>query len=104
MSETNEGISAVRVSEACMDQDCSHLVSVQTGHSGKVFDANGDEVTFCIEANLMTGRCVIFARDESGVILKTAAGGIVKRDVVMRPAPLMFIPKVIKRNCRPIPC
>lgn len=93
MPESENENSTIRVSEACMDQACSHLVSVQTGHRGKVFDATGDEVTHCIEANLLTGRCVVFAADENGTILKTAAGGTVKRDIVMRPAPLRFMPR-----------
>ena len=41
-------------------KDVDVIVSVDRGDMGLVYDANGSKIEVCIEANLSTGRCVVF--------------------------------------------
>lgn len=54
----------------------------------RVFDANGEQVQKCVEANLETGECIVFAKgDFNGYRLNEDRTEVVK-ETVMRPAPL----------------
>lgn len=80
--------------EAVIDPraDTGRVVSVKNGDKGVVYDARGNEVENCIEANLKTGRCVVFETTPDGMRKHNGHSAI--RNVVMLPAPMTFAPRV----------
>jgi len=66
------------------------IVSVDRGDFGKLYDRNGSKVLDCVEANLSTGRCVVFHRSRDGAFVFNNSGDDVERLIVYRLAPLRF--------------
>lgn len=65
------------------------IVSVDRGNRGKVYESNGFKVEGCVEANLTTGRCVIFLADRDGKLIHNSQGDLIKV-MVERSAPMRF--------------
>lgn len=68
------------------------VVSVANGDRGRVYDSSGLPIAECIEANLNTGRCVVFHRDKSRRLV--IDGDEVMRRTIRARAPLSFYRKV----------
>lgn len=71
--------------------DTGRVVSVKNGDKGTVYDAYGNEVDKCLEANLKTGRCVVLETTPDGKLKHNGHSAI--RNVVMLPAPMTFTPR-----------
>lgn len=69
----------------------ARTVALSSGDRGIVRDANGEEVEYCLKANLDTGVCVVLKRSKNGYIF-TDDGKEVQREIVHRPSPLSFEP------------
>jgi hypothetical protein len=80
--------------EAVLDPraDTGRVVSAANGDRGTVFDANGNQVERCVEANLKTGRCVVWQKKAYGRLAHNAR--TYNRTIEMFPAPLTFTPGV----------
>ena len=66
------------------------IVSVRRGDMGEVFDADGRKIEKCIEANLSTGRCVVFKTGHDGEMVLNSRGNDVERLTIEFIAPLRF--------------
>jgi hypothetical protein len=66
----------------------SGVVSVGQGDYGHVFDAEGNPVDFCIDANLDTGECLVFETLNGKVLVQDREA---VRKTIVRPAPLRFV-------------
>ena len=73
-----------------MTDEIEITVSVRHGDRGSVFDADGNPIPQCIEANLTTGRCVCFVTDADGKCKPNPERTEIERVVVMHKAPLRF--------------
>lgn len=65
------------------------IVSVDKGYVGKVIDANGKKVPFCIKANTETGECKVYVTDENGKLVTDDYE--IRKKTVFLPAPLLFV-------------
>ena len=71
----------------------------ERGHLGKVFDANGKEILYCLRCNTETGEVVEYVRDEKGKLKLTEDGNRILTQTNFYPAPLRFEPdEVTKRT------
>ena len=64
------------------------IVSVDRGDHGKLFDAYGRHIQRSVEANLTTGRCVVFKTDQYGNLIHNRIE--CERMVIHCPAPMRF--------------
>lgn len=68
------------------------IVSVGRGDRGQVYDASGEKVSVCIEANLTTGRCVVCELSMHGCKIIRKGTSEVAKKVFYHPAPMRFEP------------
>jgi len=69
-----------------MDKQPDVIVSASNGDRGMVYDATGRRVQQCIEANLTTGRCVVFVTNSDGQVVLNKKGDDIEMQIVHRPA------------------
>ncbi len=63
-----------------------NTVSIDRGDRGKLYDTNGSEIKGGIEANLLTGRCIVWELRDG----KKFVGS--KKLIKNFPAPMIFVP------------
>ena len=75
------------------NEDESDIVSVTKNDRGLLFDADHKPISDVVEANLITGRCVVHLRDDNGERYPEPADRrTVATATVYRRSPLRFVP------------